>query len=98
MIALIALLCGGQALLPAATTWQTDWKTAFRMARDQHRLVFVDYYQNKCQPCQEMESVVLRSPDTLQRLSDFVLLRLDLDRSAIPPWFTRETWRGRSSC
>src|SRR6185436_20514732 len=69
---------------PAAVKWQTDWNTAFKMAKEQHKLVFVDYYQNRCEPCQDIEHLVIPSATVQQTLSDFVLLKLDLDRSAIP--------------
>lgn len=90
------------ALVFAALAWQSDWNAAFDLARQQHKLVFVDYYQNKCQPCQDVERLVLPN-DTLQReLSDFVVLKVDLDRSAIPrehryapPSYVVFDWAGR---
>jgi thiol-disulfide isomerase/thioredoxin len=63
-----------------ASVWQTDWNTAFTIARQQHRLVFVDYFAKWCQPCRTMEATVFSKPDVQQRLADFVLLRVDVDR------------------
>lgn len=79
-------------LLAAATlraeetppVWQTDWNTAFKIAKEQNRLVFVDYGGTSCKPCEDMETTVFRQPDVLQRLSEFVLLRVDVDRGEIP--------------
>lgn len=83
MIFLVALLF---AAPPApAVKWQTDWNTAFKLAKEQHKLVFVDYYQNKCEPCQDIERLVIPSEAVQKTLSSFVLLKLDLDRSAVPP-------------
>ncbi|HEY0512974.1 MAG TPA: thioredoxin family protein [Thermoanaerobaculia bacterium] len=62
--------------------WQTDWDTAFRMAREQHRMVFVDYTAGWCGECQNVERLTFGSPDLMQRLSDFVLLRVDVDFSS----------------
>lgn len=71
--------------LLAALLWQSDWNAAFAQAKQQHKLVFVDYYQNKCgEPCQNVEHLVLPQPAVQKTLSDFVVLKLDLDRSAIP--------------
>ena len=75
------------ALLLAAPQahWNRDWDTAFRMAKAEHRLVAVSYTQTeaRCKPCWPFAEM-LRSPDVQQRISDFVLLRLDPDISAIP--------------
>ncbi|HTG33712.1 MAG TPA: thioredoxin family protein [Thermoanaerobaculia bacterium] len=64
--------------------WQTDWKTAFQVAREQHRLVFVDYSAGWCGECHDVERLTFQAPDILQRLSDFVLLRVDVDFDKIP--------------
>ena len=69
---------------PETVIWRTEWKDAFTAAKEQHRLVLVDYYAQWCKPCHEMEATVFQGPEVLRRLSDFVLLRLDVDRSAIP--------------
>jgi hypothetical protein len=64
MIWLIALL-----LAAPASAWQHDWKTAFRTAKEQHRLVFVTYTQTeaRCKPCWQFKES-LRSADVQQRL------------------------------
>jgi len=64
--------------------WQTDWNTAFRMAKEQHRLVLVDYVSNACKPCHDIETISFMQPEVMQRLSDFVLLRVDILRNAVP--------------
>lgn len=61
--------------------WESDWKTAFAKARDQNQLVFVDFFATWCGPCQMMEQTVFRLPEVKRRLSDFVLLRIDVDRN-----------------
>jgi hypothetical protein len=88
--------------LLAALVWQTDWNTAFAQAKQQHKLVFVDYYQNKCQPCQDVERVVLPNETMQRELANFVVLKVDLDRSAIPrehryapPAYVVFDWAGR---
>jgi hypothetical protein len=76
------------AFLLAAPTpkWQRDWKTAFQMAKAEHRLVAVRYTQTeaRCKRCWELENVILTNPDVQRRISDFVLLHVDPDISAIP--------------
>lgn len=65
--------------------WNRDWQYAFRMAKAEHRLVAVSYTQTeaRCKPCWQF-SETLRQPDVERRISDFILLRLDPDISAVP--------------
>ena len=60
--------------------WRTDWNDAFRAAKQQHRMVFVEYFATWCEPCREMEKTVFPDPEVQRRFSDFVLLRIDVDR------------------
>jgi tetratricopeptide (TPR) repeat protein len=78
------LLAAVAAHAGALPVWQTDWKTAFRMAGEEHRLVFVDYSSGRCGPCHDVERLTFQSPDIMSHLSDFVLLRVDVERSRIP--------------
>jgi tetratricopeptide (TPR) repeat protein len=64
-------------------TWRTDWKDAFKTAKQQHRLVFVDYFASWCQPCRQMDETVLRDAEVQRRLGDFVLLRVNVDHGVI---------------
>ena len=86
LIAGLMLVAG--LMLAAATAragelpvWQTDWDTAFQMARQQHRLVFVSYTAGWCGECHNVERLTFQSPYIMQRLSDFVLLQVDIDFS-----------------
>jgi Thioredoxin-like len=88
--------------LLAALLWQSDWNTAFAQAKQQHKLVFVDYYSAKCAPCQEVERVVLPNATMQRELGGFVVLKVDLDRGAIPqahrhaaPAYVVFDWDGR---
>ena len=54
--------------------WQTNWDTAFQTAREQHRLVFVNYTAGWCGKCHDVERLTFQSPAMMQHLSDFVLL------------------------
>jgi tetratricopeptide (TPR) repeat protein len=64
--------------------WQTDWKTAFKMAKEDHRLVFVHYCAFSCTACRIMDEVFFSRPDVQTRLADFVLLREDFDHFNAP--------------
>ncbi|HEX3552824.1 MAG TPA: thioredoxin family protein [Thermoanaerobaculia bacterium] len=73
LVLVAATLRGGE--MPV---WQTDWNTAFQIAKEQHRMVFVEYTAKWCSECIGFETLTLKSPDVMERLSDFVLLRLDV--------------------
>ena len=60
-----------------------DWRAAFTAAKAQKRLIFVDYYATWCGPCKVMDATVLSRDDVKEQLLNFVLLRIDVDQSAI---------------
>jgi tetratricopeptide (TPR) repeat protein len=61
--------------------WQSDWNAAFALAKQQHKLVFVDYFQAPCPKCIDIEA----DPALAPMLSDFVLLRVNVAVAKIPP-------------
>ncbi len=61
--------------------WQTHWDTAFQTAREQHKLVFVNYTAGGCGECHDVERLTFKSPGLMRYLSDFVLLQVDVDLS-----------------
>jgi len=63
--------------------WQSDWNAAFQKAKEQHQLVFVDYFATWCGPCRQMDATVFRDAEVKRRLSDFVLLRIDVDKNTV---------------
>ena len=82
--ALFLLLLVPAALRAQEPVWPTDWDTAFALAKTQHKLVFVDYVANSCTPCSDIERIVLPSVEVQKHIRDFVLLRVDVDRSKVP--------------
>ena len=63
--------------------WQPIWQDGFAAAKAQHKLVFVDYFARWCEPCKTMETTVFTDTEVQRRLSQFVLVRIDVDASAI---------------
>src|SRR5438093_9769635 len=47
------------------------------------RLVFVDYFATWCAPCRQMDATVFRDPEVQRRMSDFVLLPIDVDKNMV---------------
>ncbi|HKS25517.1 MAG TPA: thioredoxin family protein [Thermoanaerobaculia bacterium] len=71
--------------LLAALLWQSDWNSAFAQAKQQHKLVLVDYDKAPCPACFDIEQLARDEPELGRALGDFVLLRVDLARTAVPP-------------
>src|SRR5438067_12306706 len=65
--------------------WQSDWNAAFAKAKQQHKLVLVDYFQAPCPKCVDIEHLADTDPALAPALSDFVLLRVNVGVTAIPP-------------
>ncbi|MFN2387503.1 MAG: thioredoxin family protein [Thermoanaerobaculia bacterium] len=80
--ALLSLFVGAQ-IPGTGPAWETNWKRAFERAQAERKLVFVDFWASWCQPCLEMDRKTFPDPRVLQQLSDFVLLKVDVDRSAV---------------
>src|ERR1043166_7926865 len=62
--------------LLAALLWQSDWNTALAQARQQHKLVLVEYVQPPCPKCFNVEHAADTDPALKAALSNFVLLRV----------------------
>jgi thioredoxin-like negative regulator of GroEL len=77
--ALMAVLLLGPHSMAEDVDWLKDWKDAFRIAKQERKLVFVDYYADWCAPCRMMEREVFPTPAIQARLREYVLLRVDVD-------------------
>src|SRR5438067_13893926 len=76
MIWLVALI-----LAAPRFQWQSDWNAAFALAKQQHKLVLVDYFQAPCPKCIDIEA----DPKLAPALSAFVLLRVNVAVASLPP-------------
>jgi thioredoxin-related protein len=81
--ALMAVLLLGPHLVAEEVAWLENWKEAFRIAKQERKLVFVDFYADWCAPCRMMEKEVFPTPAVQARLREFVLLRVNVDHA--PP-------------
>jgi thiol:disulfide interchange protein DsbD len=62
--------------------WLRSEPAAVAAAREQNKILLVDFMADWCLPCQEMDVNVFGRPDVAPILADFVLLRVDLSQES----------------
>jgi len=67
--------------------WHTDLNSALNTAQNSNKLVLVDVYAPWCGWCKEMDKNTFQNPQVQQKLSNYVLVRVNGDDN---PDFTRK--------
>ncbi len=76
---------GSQRMNPRASAdfsegwiWN-DFDAALEKARSEHKYVLIDFWAVWCKECKEMGKKGFRDPEVVALLTDFVLLKVDVD-------------------
>lgn len=86
----IALLAGAGGLLPRSgaagpmVSWERFQPARLEQAQQAGSPVIIDVYADWCLPCVELDHVTFRNAQVIERLEDFVTLRVDATQE-IPP-------------
>ncbi len=63
----------------ADSLWLTTLEEAVAEAHETGKPIFMDFWAVWCSACMRMDRTTFRDPDVLERLSDYVMLKLDAD-------------------
>lgn len=82
LLTLSALICAGQ-LLAADATWMTDITKAQAKAKEEKKLLFVEFTGSDwCPPCKKLKADILSSADFAKYAKEnLVLVELDFPRA-----------------
>lgn len=61
--------------------WHTDLNSALNTAQNSNKLVLVDVYAPWCGWCKEMDKNTFQNPQVQQKLSNYVLVRVNGDEN-----------------
>jgi len=87
------LVAAPASALAAQLEWADDLDSALELARDEDRIVLVDFFTTWCKYCKKLDEEVLQDERFAEAASDVVAVRLDADKH--PDW-TGEAVRGRN--
>jgi len=84
VLAALALVIAAAAFefapVSSAVNWHTDLAETLSIAREEHKLVLINFSSRTCTYCRRMERDVFSRDDVLSELDRFVPVKIDVDR------------------
>lgn len=64
------------------TTWHTDLNSSIQEAKNTNKTVFIDFYEDGCTYCKQLDEQTLSDPDVKEKLSqNYVLVKINTDQN-----------------
>lgn len=87
LAALLVVGCKSKEPSPSVSStrkivWLSDLQQGFEQAKDQDKLLFVDFFATWCGPCKQMEEQVYPNPQVVAAADKFICVKLDIDKDA----------------
>ncbi len=64
--------------------WVTSFEEGLRLAKEQGKPVFIDFFADWCLPCREMEATTWRDSEVIRESQRFVAIKLDSSKEDSP--------------
>jgi len=87
----VVLFFAAAVLFAQSLNWYSDYKKAFKAAKEQNRLVLVDISKTDCPPCEFMKNVVMDEKGEVNTIlkNRFVLVKYVVPKNDIPEKFKK---------
>lgn len=79
ILLIASLLIANKPWNTGTIRWQKSFEQGLALAKQNHRLVFVDFYAEWCVPCKEMDRTTFRNPEVAKALAGAIAIRVDID-------------------
>ncbi len=82
MLVLISTLCS------AELGWSDDYEASLKVAKKEHKSLYVLVTSNSCRWCRKFENTTLQDKEVIKKLKEkYVLVHADRDMDDLPEWF-----------
>ncbi len=72
-----SLTINGKTTVSLKDNWYQQWDVASRMALQENKKIFIDFYANWCPPCVEMEKLTFSQEIFRKAAESWILLKID---------------------